>query len=881
LNADPEALVLDGSTRYVTVEDGPMPGRDITLKTWVRVTRPVNWAGIINYIQDNGSTEHGWILGQNAGSFLFGLSTGRLTYLAADTSFETDEWYHVAGTYDGSQMKIYVNGEPAGSSSAQSGNISYLPSWCRIGCYKDDNESYFWDGMIAEVAVYGKDLSATEIQADFEARNDEFGFYDTVELVAGPYVHFYNKNEVTVYWKTESSVSSVIVYGVRPFPNRTVSDEVAKTNHALTITGIRPDTQYSYRIIADGNPSETYDFYSTFDYGPDPFPGGDCPYPEDSLTSLYEQAAEYIINNSGITKGVCIDYGCGQGRLAYEIARRSDLNIIGFEDDSTNVEVARSYLDQAGIYGNRVSVLEASLASLDCRDYSANLIVSDKMLAEGICPGSASEMFRILRPDGGVAVVGQPAGALTRAALESWLMGQIYTIDETQGLWAVVDRSALAGAGKWTHLYADPTNTANSGDTRLKNNMTLLWYGDPGPRYIVDRHNRPMSSLYDKGIVVTPGANRLMAYDAYNGSRYWDMVIPEAARVAILRDCGWLAMAGNYVYAAHEDNCIGMELKSGIPAVYLKAPQLVNDEKRHWGYLAVEEENIYGSGQKDGASLIGHSRSHIDETYYDNRPIAVSDYLFCLDRLAGAERWTYQRAGGSAIINPSIIVAGDYIYFIESRSSNAVNGSDGRVRASVLMSGHNEYLVKLDKNTGAEVTARQIDLPFQHVVYLQYAADNDLVIAAGTYNDPGCKYEHYAFNPDDLSLAWSSSYYTGGVNTDHGEQDQHPCIVGNTMYGRYYKVELSSGYTTGFGLARGSCGTQSACATHLFGRNGNPYMYKLPSGSPVRMTQESRPGCWINMIGVGGLLMVPESSSGCTCDYPIQTSMTFMPRSVR
>jgi len=293
---------------------------------------------------------------------------------------------------------------------------------------------------------------------------------------------------------------------------------------------------------------------------------------------VYEQAAEYIINSSGITKGVCIDYRCGQGRLAYEITRRSNLNIIGFEEDSTNVEVARSYLDQAGIYGNRASVLEASLASLDCRDYSANLIVSDRMLSEGICHGSASEMFRILRPDGGVAVVGQPAGALTRAALESWLTGQIYIIDETQGLWAVVDRGALAGAGKWTHLYADPANTANSGDTRVKINMTLLWYGDPGQRYIVDRYNRPMSSLYNKGIVVTPCANHLMAYDAYNSMRYWDMAIPEAARVAILRDCGWVAMAGDYVYAAHEDNCIGMELKSGVPSIYLEASQLVNGE---------------------------------------------------------------------------------------------------------------------------------------------------------------------------------------------------------------------------------------------------------------------------------------------------------------
>ena len=193
------------------------------------------------------------------------------------------------------------------------------------------------------------------------------------------------------------------------------------------------------------------------------------------------------------------------------------------------------------------------------------------------------------------------------------------------------------------------------------------------------------------------------------------------------------------------------------------------------------------------------------------------------------------------------------------------------------MSPGNGYLVKLDKDTGAEVEARQIDLPFQHVIYLLYAADHDLVIAAGTYNDPGCRYEHYAFNADDLSLAWSCNYYAGGVNTDHGEQDQHPCIVGDTMYSRYYKVDLTSGNIAGFGLARGNCGTQSACATHLLGRNGNPYMYQLPSGSPIRVTAETRPGCWINMIPAGGLLLIPEGSSGCTCDYPLQATMAFTP----
>jgi hypothetical protein len=884
LNTDPEALILDGTSNYVTVTDGPLPSRDITLEAWACVDQAESWAGIINYIQDNGSIEHGWILGQYSGAFLFGLSTGALTYLTADESFDLDRWYHVAGTYDGSQMNIYVNGQPAGSSSDQSGDISYLSSLYRMGCYIDDDEEYLWDGMISEVSIYDRALSPSEVQANFDARKAEFGIADanTAEIEAGPYVHFTKKAEVTVYWKTATAVPSVLEYGLDPNLGQTVEDLTPKTDHELTITPIKPETNYSYRIDVNGITTETYEFYSAFDFGPEPFPAGASPYPVDSLTPLYEQAAEYIINTSGITKGVCIDYGCGQGRLAYEIAKRSNLKIIGFEEDVDKVAQARDYLDEAGIYGLQATVFSGSLSALNCRDYSANLIVSDKMIAEGVCPGTSAEMFRVLAPAGGLAYLGQPPAcpnSLSRPALESWLSGISYNITEdSNGLWANVTRDALAGAGEWAHFYADLANTANSGETNIQNNMKLLWYGQPGPRYITDRHNRPMSSLYKDGIVITPGIHRIMAFDAYNGSRYWDMSIPEVTRVAVLKDCGWVALADDYAYVAHKQNCVGLDLKTGQPTIHLEPPQLIEGQTRNWGYLGVEDNRVYGSGQKDGASVIGHSLGNImSYVYADNRPIATSDYLFCLDRHTGSQLWTYKRTGGSVIINPAIAVGGDYIYFIESRNSDAINDTDGRVTASTLMAGSNEYLVKINKTTGVEADAQPINLPFEHVVYLSYAASEGLLIATGSWNDPGCRYEQYAYNSSDLSLAWSSDYYQGSTNGDHGEQDQHPVIVGSMMYSRYYKVNLSNGSVTAFALYRGNCGTQSACPTHLFGRNGNPYLYELPVGTPTQITNETRQGCWINMIPAGGLLLIPESSAGCTCDYPIQTSMTFMP----
>lgn len=717
------------------------------------------------------------------------------------------------------------------------------------------------------------------------------GFCNAAEITVGPYVHFSRQGEITVSWKTLTAETSVLQYGMNGSLSEQAEDLTPKTDHELTIA-VQAQSSYSYRVVAGGDASDTFELYSAFDFELGTFPAGASPYSGDPLG--YGTAAQHILDTSGIKRGVCLVYGCGEGQLAYEIAKRSELKVLGFEENATKVATARTKLDQAGIYGARVSVLQGTLSSLNSRDYAANLIVSDTMIADGTCPGTAAEMYRVLRPAGGVAFLGRPSGgSLTQSTLESWLGSLSYTTtSDGNGLWSRVERPALAGAGEWTHYYANVANTAATSEANIQSSMKLLWYGQPGPRYIIDRHNRPQASLYKNGMIITPGIDgtdatvaepgdgvgRVMAYDAYNGTRYWDVIVPKAARVAILKDTGWVAMADDYVYVANQKNCVGLEMQTGEPTIHLATPDVSGIGQLNWGYVAVVDDKIYGSGQKDGASLIGHSMSDIYQVYYDNKPIATSRYLFGRDRITGSELWTYKRSGGgSVIINPCIVIDGNYIYFIESRNSSAVSDSDGRVPAGTLFSGSNEYLVKLNRTTGAELFAVPIDLPFQHMAYLSYA-DNKLV-AVGSWNNPGCSYEHRAYDPSNGSLLWTGNHYTGTVNTDHGEQDQHPCFVGGTLYSRYYKVNMSNGIASGFAMDRGSggCGTQSGCPTHLFARSNNPAMYTLGSTSASQMVSEIRPGCWINMIPAGGLLLIPESASGCECPYTIQASLAFVP----
>lgn len=327
------------------------------------------------------------------------------------------------------------------------------------------------------------------------------------------------------------------------------------------------------------------------------------PYPEDELTSLYAAAAESIVKATGVTKGYCLVLGCGTGRLALQLARRTDLRIIGIDPDEQKVEVARTKLHAAGLYGSRVSVDQGSLSKLPYSDYFANLIVSDKMLVSGKPQGSSAEMFRALRPGGGVAYFGQPAGAsvagaVDLAALREWLKDSGAPdpqVSQSGGLWAKIVRAPLKGAGKWTHLYGDAGNTACSGDQLVKCPLGVLWFGEPGPEKMVDRHARAVGPLSLNGRLFVQGENLVMAYDAYNGFPLWERKIPGAVRVRVDADGGNLAASDNGVFVAAGDRCYHLDPATGETLRTYGLPPASGEAPRRWGYVACEGKTLFGS----------------------------------------------------------------------------------------------------------------------------------------------------------------------------------------------------------------------------------------------------------------------------------------------
>ena len=74
-------------------------------------------------------------------------------------------WTHLAATYDGAVLRLYVNGALAGS-IAVSGAMAASTGVLRIGGNGVWGE--WFAGLIDEVRVYNRVLTASEVQQDMQ-----------------------------------------------------------------------------------------------------------------------------------------------------------------------------------------------------------------------------------------------------------------------------------------------------------------------------------------------------------------------------------------------------------------------------------------------------------------------------------------------------------------------------------------------------------------------------------------------------------------------------------------------------------------------------------------------------------------------------------------
>jgi len=655
------------------------------------------------------------------------------------------------------------------------------------------------------------------------------------------------------------------------------SDQLAGAVYGLAVANGR-----LYASSSDG----AIHCYGTDAPQPAPAVGGEPIVMISDALPACRAAAARMLEKTGIRKGYCFVLDCGKGELALALAEQSELTIIGVDRDAGNVAAARAALDGAGLYGTRVTIHHVPGDKLPYTSQMANLVVSQQAVLAGTCSVPASEAARLVRPYGGVAMVGGAGGEGAAAALAAWINGVPGMAVETDNgaAYAMLTRGPAEGAGEWTQLYANASHTACSMD-QLRGPMAVQWFGNPGPRDIIDRHHRPMSSLFKDGRLFVPADNLVLALDPYNGTELWRLDVPNSRRVGALKNSGHMLLTDDSLYVAVEGECWSLEPATGARKATFNAPQ--PDGPRDWGYMNRDNDILVGTVQKKGASFNDLSRDQVDMIEGDYRPVIVSESVFAMDRHSGAVAWKWGRGG--AIMNNAITIADGRVYFVESLNEKSRGCADGRLRIDYFCESA-ASLVALDVKTGALVWERPITLPYDHIMFLN-GADGTLLLT-GSYNEENkVFYGLFAMAADTGADRWHTAFQalnnrsedfaeTGG---SHGEQWQHPVINQGTVYARPFAFNLKTGEKLDYIARRGGhgCGGLTSSAFYLYGRGSNPRMYPTETTQTdgLPLTLVSRPGCWLNIIPAGGLVMIPESSSGCTCAYPLQTSIVLIPAS--
>jgi hypothetical protein len=176
------ALNFDGVNDYVDCGRGASLNITdaITISAWVKLAADnPTWTRIIQ--KGSANNHYGYVVGIHTNKVEFQRDFNNADFTKSKSySVVPNVWYHLAGVYNGRTAVLYVNGIEAtdawkGTQFNSESDILY------IGRRSRDCANYF-NGIIDEVKIYSRALSAAEIKADYEAGVDNtYSRYDVNE----------------------------------------------------------------------------------------------------------------------------------------------------------------------------------------------------------------------------------------------------------------------------------------------------------------------------------------------------------------------------------------------------------------------------------------------------------------------------------------------------------------------------------------------------------------------------------------------------------------------------------------------------------------------------------------------------------------------------
>lgn len=179
------AVQFDGSTGVVRVaSSASLEPANVSVSAWIKRNGS---PGLFRHIVGKGAlaceaASYGLYTGPDGG-LSFYVSDGINWTRSADAGMAAwdGQWHHVAGTFDGQALRLFLDGVQVGSAVARTTPITYTlqdPNDLLLGDYAGCG-GHAYDGALDEAKIWNRALSAAEVSADM--RYDFKGFYAPVD----------------------------------------------------------------------------------------------------------------------------------------------------------------------------------------------------------------------------------------------------------------------------------------------------------------------------------------------------------------------------------------------------------------------------------------------------------------------------------------------------------------------------------------------------------------------------------------------------------------------------------------------------------------------------------------------------------------------------
>lgn len=552
---------------------------------------------------------------------------------------------------------------------------------------------------------------------------------------------------------------------------------------------------------------------------------------------LITAAADEIVRRTGVKEGYCLDLDCGTGELAIALARRTNLQIYALSPSDEEVAAARRKLSEMGLYGARVTVHKGDAAHPPYGKYFADLIVSSRSLRGG--PGvSADDPPRQLRPFGGMACTGRPGGM------------------------QIVKRGALAKTGSWTHQYSDLGNTGCSTDEVVNGQLRALWFRDVDLE-MPQRHGRGPAPLFHEGRMFVEGLHALRAVDAYNGRSLWEFPLPNVLKAYNADHLSGAAVTGSNlcvaagaVYVHDKQACYRLDAATGKKLGEFTAPLYGDKQPGAWGYIGCDGKLLYGSlANPQHRVRFAYVRADMSDLWGE------SSTFFALDAQTGKLLWRYDAE--ESIRNNTIAIGSGRVFLIDralaAEDKWDPTNTDRKLPPVTDVKHPPGRIVALDTATGKVLWKSERDA---FGTMLAYSAQHDALLMG---------YQSTRFKlPSEIGgqLAVLQGATGKQLWSVQAKYVTRPLINDRTIYAQGGAWDLLTGEVQPFNLQRSyGCGQLAGSKYMLLFRSATLGYLDLTRGSGVENFGGIRPGCWINALPVGGLVLVPDASAGCECSY--------------